>query len=152
MQNRLQLRMQYIAIIPITSVITCRVHSRVKSMHFLPDLGFWNKYDETHLLWESATANSFTTSSPSLPSNRWNQSQWVSLQTDSCGCTHHLFKLAAVHVTQAGNSRTSAEHPHRLHTVEALSSMFKLDEWCHVQPLNPVTGIDAAVMSADFWS
>ena len=63
MQNRLQLRIQYIAIIPITSVITCIVHSRVKSMHFLPGLGFWNTYDETRLLWEYATANSTQTGS-----------------------------------------------------------------------------------------
>lgn len=56
MQNKLQLRIQYIAIIPITSVIICTVHSRVNSMHFLPGVGFWNTHDETRLFWESATA------------------------------------------------------------------------------------------------
>jgi len=114
MQNRLQLRIQYIAFIPITSVITCTVHSRVKSsMHFLPGVGFSNTYDEIRLLWESAKANSFTTSSPSPPLNRWDQSLRVSQKTDSCGCWHHPFKLAAVHVTK----RETPEWTRNIHTA-----------------------------------
>jgi hypothetical protein len=66
MRNRLQLRIQYIAIILITSVITCTVQSRVKYRYFHPGVGFLNTYDETRLLWESAAANSFTTSPPHL--------------------------------------------------------------------------------------
>jgi hypothetical protein len=51
--NRFQFRIQNIAIIPITSIINCTIHSSVKSRHFLP----WVRLFK-HIEWDSVRPRS----------------------------------------------------------------------------------------------
>ena len=82
-------------------MINCTILSSVKSRHFSNEYGFLSTYVETRLLWESATASSFTTSSPSLPSKQVTSITGSANVNYSCGYTYLLF-IPATCTTVAG--------------------------------------------------